>query len=416
MLSMLRRIFRRQNRIQTETRPRAEEAEGGSIEKASSQSSTINEEEQRMKRLEKLKRDLQKMENERDELRGILAHYTNKDLNDRNNFEKFMLTMQYHQMMTDLKKMPQEISEALCKSKELTKENQSYWISNRQLLCECNHQKNKVKMLWTENRELQQEQFTLDADAKHMHILCIKVCQVLNNSGTKQAASESERFQQKLKRGTDHVKISLRHNSSPGAMSVQSKGSVGKASSQPSNINEEEQIMKTLDKLKRDLQKMENERDELRENLSHYTNQDLNDRNNFETFMLKMQYHEMMTDLKKMPQELSGALSTCKELTKENQIYWISNRHFLGESNHQKHKVKMLWTENRHLLREQIALEEDTKLTNILCTKAFKFWYDSLPSSSRSEIFQQKLKQGTDHVKIHLRHNSTPGALSVQSK
>ena len=45
----------------------------------------------------------------------------------RNNFEKFMLTMQYHQMMTDLKKMPQEISEALSKSQELTKENHSYW-------------------------------------------------------------------------------------------------------------------------------------------------------------------------------------------------------------------------------------------------------------------------------------------------
>ena len=55
-------------------------------------------------------------------------------------------------------------------------------------------------------------------------------------------------------------------------------GSVGKVSSQPSNINEEEQRMKTLDKLKRDLQKMKNERDELRENLAHYTNQDLNDR------------------------------------------------------------------------------------------------------------------------------------------
>ena len=45
-------------------------------------------------------------------------------------------------------------------------------------------------------------------------------------------------------------------------------------------------------------------------------------RNSFETFMLKMQYHQMMTDLKKMPQELSGALSKCKELTKENQMYW----------------------------------------------------------------------------------------------
>ena len=55
----------------------------GSVQKESSQVSTINEEEQRMKRLDKLKSDLQKMENERNELRGILAHYTNKDLNDR---------------------------------------------------------------------------------------------------------------------------------------------------------------------------------------------------------------------------------------------------------------------------------------------------------------------------------------------
>lgn len=36
-----------------------------------------------MKRLEKLKRDLEMMNKERDELRGILAHYTNRDLNNR---------------------------------------------------------------------------------------------------------------------------------------------------------------------------------------------------------------------------------------------------------------------------------------------------------------------------------------------
>ena len=36
-----------------------------------------------MKRMEKLKRDLQKIKNERDGLQGILANYTNKDLNNR---------------------------------------------------------------------------------------------------------------------------------------------------------------------------------------------------------------------------------------------------------------------------------------------------------------------------------------------
>ena len=44
-------------------------------------------------------------------------------------------------------------------------------------------------MLWTENRELLQEQIALEADTKHKYILCIKACKVLNDSGTKQAAS-----------------------------------------------------------------------------------------------------------------------------------------------------------------------------------------------------------------------------------
>ena len=54
-----------------------------SVGKASPQASTTNKQEQRMKRMEKLKRDLQKIKNERDGLQGILANYTNKDLNNR---------------------------------------------------------------------------------------------------------------------------------------------------------------------------------------------------------------------------------------------------------------------------------------------------------------------------------------------
>ncbi|XP_052046259.1 uncharacterized protein LOC127690775 [Apodemus sylvaticus] len=329
MLSMLRRLFRRGNRIQTETRPRQKrQKEAGLLScwetrrkkwswgrhneswKAPSQLSTINEEEQRMKRLDKLKRDLQKMENERDELRGILAHYTNKDLNDRNNFEKFMLTMQYYQMMTGLKKMPQKVSEALSKSEELTKENPSYWIRNRQLLCDSNHQKHKVKMLWTDNRELLQEQIALEEDTKHTNILCIKACEVLNDSGTKREASG------RMNEHQGQVALFSKHKHSEAHVTIlnliQFMGSFA--------------ICPTP---------------------SH--------RKNFETFMLNMQYQQKMTDLKKMPQELSVALSKYKELSKENHSYW-------------------------------------------------------------SEIFQLKLKRGSDHVKISLRHNSSPGALSVESK
>ena len=45
----------------------------------------------------------------------------------RINFETFMLEMQHDQVMTYLKRMTQDISEALYKYKELTKENQFYW-------------------------------------------------------------------------------------------------------------------------------------------------------------------------------------------------------------------------------------------------------------------------------------------------
>ena len=43
---------------------------------------------------------------------------------------------------------------------------------------------------------------------------------------------------------------------------------------------------------------------------------------NYETFMLEMQHDQVMTDLKRMPQDISEALSKCKQLTKENQFYW----------------------------------------------------------------------------------------------
>lgn len=55
----------------------------GCAGEASIQAPTINEQEKRHERLEKLKRELQNIKNARDELQGILANYTNKDLNDR---------------------------------------------------------------------------------------------------------------------------------------------------------------------------------------------------------------------------------------------------------------------------------------------------------------------------------------------
>ncbi|EDL33987.1 mCG1045536, partial [Mus musculus] len=102
--------------------------------------------------------------------------------------------------------------------------------------------------------------------------------------------------------------------------------------------------------------------------LANYTNKDLNNREiKIKTFMLKMQHYQVMTDLKRMPQDISEALFKCKELTKENQFYCIGQCYLQSESNHLQHKVRMLWKENRQLLEEQIASEECSNESKRLC-------------------------------------------------
>uniref|UniRef100_UPI0014864C11 uncharacterized protein LOC117702789 n=1 Tax=Arvicanthis niloticus TaxID=61156 RepID=UPI0014864C11 len=185
MLSMLLRLFHRDNTIQPETRPRQKAfctagrrrwpwGRHRSVGKESSQAYTISEQEQRMKRLEKLKSDLERMKNEREELRGILAHYNVKDLNNRFNFETMMLEIQHDQVMSELKNIPQQISEALYKCQELTKNNQLYSIRNCHLLTESLHMKSEVKMLWNENRQLLKEQITLEVCSKETRRLCVE--------------------------------------------------------------------------------------------------------------------------------------------------------------------------------------------------------------------------------------------------
>ncbi|XP_076784324.1 uncharacterized protein LOC117702796 [Arvicanthis niloticus] len=205
MLSMLLRLFRRDNTIQPETRPRQKAfCKAGrrrwlwgrhrSVGKESSQTYTISEQEQRVKRLEKLKRDLERMKNERDELRGILAHYINKDLNKRFNFETTMLEMQHDQVMSELKNIPQQISEALYMCQELTKNNQLYSIRNCHLLTESLHMKSEVKMLWNENRQLLKEQITLDVCSKETRRLCVEASMKIYDKFSKHIQQFIEKF------------------------------------------------------------------------------------------------------------------------------------------------------------------------------------------------------------------------------
>nr|XP_038949653.1 disks large homolog 5-like isoform X3 [Rattus norvegicus] len=143
MFSRILSLFRRDNHIHAGTRPRQREASlpsrwrrrrmerslrrSKSDQKASSQPSMTPVEEERMKRLENLKIALHKMQKERDELRRILADYPGKNLNDRNNFESEMLTMQHQEVMTDMKKMSEQVNRALVKCTHLTLENDWYW-------------------------------------------------------------------------------------------------------------------------------------------------------------------------------------------------------------------------------------------------------------------------------------------------
>nr|XP_042140368.1 uncharacterized protein LOC107399809 isoform X1 [Peromyscus maniculatus bairdii] len=140
MLSRHRGLFGRGNGLHGETRVRQKEAGPGSPWKtwscgrgrttgeAPSQLSTFTEQEQEqeMRKIEKLTIRLHDMECERNELRGILANYTCKDLNNRLNFETEMLEMEHKQVMSALQKIPLEMSEALDKCKGLMEETEYF--------------------------------------------------------------------------------------------------------------------------------------------------------------------------------------------------------------------------------------------------------------------------------------------------
>ncbi|XP_059129093.1 uncharacterized protein LOC131919052 [Peromyscus eremicus] len=181
MWSSLRRLVERENTQHGETRARKKEAGPRShwktwrnlwcwgrhrtTREAPSQLSTFTEQEQEqvqeMKKLEKLTIRLHDMECERNELRGILANYTNKDLNNRLNFELEMLEMEHKQVMSALQKLPMEISDALHKCKGLIEETEYFSYLHGRFLRECNHLKKTVRVLRIQNTQLWKEQIEL---------------------------------------------------------------------------------------------------------------------------------------------------------------------------------------------------------------------------------------------------------------
>ncbi|XP_076410426.1 disks large homolog 5-like isoform X3 [Peromyscus maniculatus bairdii] len=178
----------------------------------------------------------------------------------------------------------------------------------------------------------------------------------------------------------------------------------GKAST-PTSLTEQEQQMNKVDRLTRQLQMMTNERNELSIILANFTNNDLNNRLNFELEMLNMEHKKVMVDLEKFPSEISEALNKCKELTEETVSCSILHSQLLSERTHLKEKVSILREKNRKLRGEQISLQESCEEMRRLCGEAhekiYDLWAKEKQKQERLEERLQYLLKQRDLVTKH---------------
>ncbi|KAM7321606.1 hypothetical protein ACRRTK_019698 [Alexandromys fortis] len=133
----------------------------GTTGEAPSQLSTFTEKQQQMKKLEELTHQLHEMTCEADELRQFLANYTDKDLNNRLNFEFEMLKMEHNQVVSDQLKLPREISKAVDKCNQLMEETESVGCRHGQVLRDRTQLKKKVHVLRLKNILLRKEKIEL---------------------------------------------------------------------------------------------------------------------------------------------------------------------------------------------------------------------------------------------------------------
>uniref|UniRef100_A0A8C6HHU8 Disks large homolog 5 N-terminal domain-containing protein n=1 Tax=Mus spicilegus TaxID=10103 RepID=A0A8C6HHU8_MUSSI len=173
MFSRLLRLFHKENGDQGDTRPRQKESgilsckkgrrksfwgRHMSAGKTSSQNCNITNHMKNMNKLEDMKFYIRKINAERLELFRILDIDMNTDLNYRMNIEFTIIKSQHEKTMLDMEKMKQSISDTIEKYKEFIEDNDSYSFTHTYLLKECNHLKEKVRMLLNENRKLLVEQ------------------------------------------------------------------------------------------------------------------------------------------------------------------------------------------------------------------------------------------------------------------
>ncbi|XP_059101141.1 disks large homolog 5-like [Peromyscus eremicus] len=124
--------------------------------------------------------------NERNELLEFLALYKNNELNNRLKSELEMLKTQHKKEISDVKKFPKEICEALYKCKELSEKTNSYSTLYSQLLREWTQLKEKVSMLKKNNRKLHGEQILLQESCEEARRLSVEAHEKIYDLWTKQ--------------------------------------------------------------------------------------------------------------------------------------------------------------------------------------------------------------------------------------
>ncbi|KAK7797855.1 hypothetical protein U0070_010619 [Myodes glareolus] len=156
-------------------------------------SASLTKQGQQMNKVDELTLQLQMMINERNELRAILANYTNNDVNNRLNSEREELKMDHQKETSELEKFPKEISEASSKCKELTEKTNSYSPPLR----ENTQMKERVDMLKEDNRKLQQEQIVLQESCEETKRLREEAYEKIYDLLTKQQ-QEHQRLEEHL--------------------------------------------------------------------------------------------------------------------------------------------------------------------------------------------------------------------------
>nr|XP_042140215.1 nucleoporin GLE1-like isoform X2 [Peromyscus maniculatus bairdii] len=212
MLSRLRGLFGRGNGQHGETRVRQKDAcpgspwntcrkwswgRGRTTGKSPTQTSNYTEQEQQMTKLEKLTLQLQSTTYEQIELHGILGSYIDKDLQNRlNSFE--MLKKEHKQVMSDLQKMPMEVSDGVNKVKQLIEENVSYSYLHDQVLRDCTELKENIHVLRLKNRLLWEEQTELQESCEELKRLLKEAHEVICDPSAEQQ-QEQESLDERLK-------------------------------------------------------------------------------------------------------------------------------------------------------------------------------------------------------------------------